>query len=437
MSEQPQHIFLVHGTILVPWLMASPAWIAPGHPFHEQLADTFPDAEIVPFRWRGGNLHHDRLHAAHELAAQIDEREGTVLVIGHSHGGNVARMALQLAADRPATTRLITLATPFLNVRWHAPDHLGRRRAWVSWQTWWSFTWSAALSLLIITSLVAGLQGVNPLGPSVDTMAGESPEVSLWQASALTLAASLATITLLLALPLAAFFGVLHGVGSVLIRRVSRELGGECADGDWLACVDTRPRRGALRRTSAEAVAVENDEAAWSLNLGQAAGSVGAVLGSTADTRRNHGRTRLLLNVLVTAAVALTWLRGEGWELKFPALQILSFVQSGDGWGDELLLVIGLFLLATGAGGLVGMSIQIFEYLSAGWDSLVIADRARVSVSTAPPGSSSMTLLDVSGVRRHRGLRHSVVYEDQDSVDAILAVARRTTPAAPPGPVAA
>lgn len=430
MSEEPQHIILVHGTVLVPWLMEAPAWVRPDHPFHQQLAEAFPDAEVVPFRWRGGNLHSDRLRASRELAAVLDELEGPILLIGHSHGGNVARMALQLAEPRETPVRVMTLATPFLNVRWHEKDHLGLHSSRVSWQTWWSFTWSGALGLLVLTSLVAGLQGVNPFGAGVDTVADESPDVSLWLASPLTIAVSMATVTLVLALSLAVFFGILHGVGAMLLRRTGREVREVCPEGDWLKCVDTREPTRALKESTSETVAVENDEAAWSLNLGQAAGSIGAVLGSSADTRRKHGRARLVLNVLVTAGVVFAAVRGGGWgswELKFPALQFLSFVQGTDGgYVDELLVAVGLFLLVSAALGLVGMSIQIFEYLSAGWDSLPIARRARVSVSTSPPGRSCVTLLDVSGMRR-RGLRHSRIYEDEDAVERILDVARRTS----------
>ena len=52
--------------------------------------------------------------------------------------------------------------------------------------------------------------------------------------------------------------------------------------------------------------------------------------------------------------------------------------------------------------------------------SLVVADRARLSVSTAPPGNSSVTLLDLDCCQRH-GLRHSRIYEEQSAIDAILA----------------
>lgn len=438
MESEPRHIVLVHGTILVPWLMRGPAWIGDEHPFRRQLAGMFPRAQVVPFRWRGGNLHADRLRAAHALAAEIDGRDGPMLLIGHSHGGNVARMALQLAQERDAETQLVTLATPFLNVRWHIRDWTGRRRPHVGWQSWGSFIWSAALGLLVMLSLVAGVRGTNPLGGNVNATPGEGPKVSPWMSDPLIVGVWAAGVTLVLAVLLAIGFGLLQGIGGALIARTNRGLGLNHGH-DWLTDADTREPGGALAAARAEVVAVENDEAAWSLNLGQAAGSIGAALGSSGDVRRIHGRTRLILNLLVTAGVLLGlvqplgWrfdfaaLTGDsGWQVRFPALKLLGFVQEGSGFGDEVLAVVGVLLIAFGLLGLVGIAIQLFEYLTAGWDSLVVADRARLSVSTAPPGRSSVTLLDLSCGRRH-GLRHSRIYEEEPAVDAVLALVRRTT----------
>lgn len=427
MAAAPSRILLVHGTILIPWLMRDPQWIRPHHPFRERLAEAYPEAEIVPFRWRGGNWHADRLRAAHELAEVIDAEDGSLLVIGHSHGGNVARMALQLAQEREAETRLITLATPFLNVRWHPRDWTGRRRPTVSWQTWWSFTWSAALGVLVMTSLSAGVQGADPLGSRIDTPAPDAPAVSTWLTWWLALGGFVVGLTLVLAVALALLYGALQMLGGLLVGRTNRSLGINHGH-DWLTDVDTREARGALAGTPAEVVAVENDEAAWSLNLGQAAGSIGAVLGSSADPRRGHGRARLALNLLTTAGVLLALRSSTGWEIRFPALKVLSWVQGpSGGYGDEALAVIGVLLLLFAVAGLVGLGIQLFEYLTAGWDSLVVTDRARISVSTAPPGSSTVTLLDL-GQTRHPGLRHSRIYEDDTSVDTILAVAGRVWP---------
>lgn len=421
----PGRIILVHGTILVPWLMKKPTWIGPGHALYDELRARYPAASVEGFRWRGGNLHADRVRAAVELTARIDAASEPLLIIGHSHGGNVARMALQAARRRDRPTALLTLATPFLNVRWF-PSGRGRggQAARITWRTWWIFVWSLLLALVILLSMKElGVEFTDPARLGVDV---EAPPPNAWSAASaqrddlLTLLIGLTTLAILAGAAIAVVMTGLALVGRALLGRARRHLPGLQSWRDVLTFVDTRDANGALRSTRSMTAAVEDDEAAWSLNVGQAAGSIGATLGSSAGSRHMHGWVRALFNTIVTAALAVGTAvavqDGLSWEWAFG--YPLVFLQGPlGGVVDEGAIVIAVVLLIAGAFGVVGMGIQMVEYLAAGWDSIAFSRVARFSVSSLPPGRSRAALINHVG---SGGLRHSAVYEDERVRDDVL-----------------
>lgn len=133
----PFAVTLVHGTwgrgvfpaLSLPW--RRPFWFEAGGRFHDRLkrflAAEGIDAPLHAFLWSGTNSIFGRLDAAQRLAAEINERaarepERLQFVIGHSHGGSVAMIALRhLDEAVRRQVSIVTLATPFMEVRVEDP----------------------------------------------------------------------------------------------------------------------------------------------------------------------------------------------------------------------------------------------------------------------------------------------------------------------------
>lgn len=114
---------LVHGTFA-----ADAAWVKADSTMAVALQDV-PGVAVERFIWSGGNSGIARHKAAKELATMLDNRGGefaSVSLIGHSHGGNVMRLAAQLT-QTVDVDRAIFLGTPFIKAE--ARDVSGLRRA--------------------------------------------------------------------------------------------------------------------------------------------------------------------------------------------------------------------------------------------------------------------------------------------------------------------
>lgn len=108
---------LVHGT----WATEA-EWCKPDSDFCRTLQTAFAGPlKFVPFGWSGWNLHRARIAAGNELAAHIDRvsnefPRAKIVVVGHSHGGNVIRYALRQETTAERVSGVVTLATPFIHV---------------------------------------------------------------------------------------------------------------------------------------------------------------------------------------------------------------------------------------------------------------------------------------------------------------------------------
>src|SRR5262249_19624504 len=76
---------------------------------------------IQPFLWSGANKISARINAADELRCVLVDQVKTHpndrhFVIGHSHGGNLAMLAIQTNAVLKQHVGLICLSTPFLQL---------------------------------------------------------------------------------------------------------------------------------------------------------------------------------------------------------------------------------------------------------------------------------------------------------------------------------
>lgn len=85
------------------------------------LANAGFDSTIRAFRWSGSNSIYARQAAAKKLAAILRSDlnrfpDVPSVIVAHSHGGNVALLALSELGSDAARVRVVTLATPFLRV---------------------------------------------------------------------------------------------------------------------------------------------------------------------------------------------------------------------------------------------------------------------------------------------------------------------------------
>jgi hypothetical protein len=99
-AEQPQkmHVIIVHGTFA-----HKAPWAQPGGAFFEEVQNSYPDIHIESFNW-GGGMGDDRIKAAASLAEHLitirkNDSGSRIILIGHSHGGNVITLSSQLLAN--------------------------------------------------------------------------------------------------------------------------------------------------------------------------------------------------------------------------------------------------------------------------------------------------------------------------------------------------
>src|SRR5688572_24643860 len=110
-------LVLVHGT----WALRGD-WHKPVSAYLEELArridELCPDVEVDVYRflWSGGNTVTDRARAIARLAsAECWGSEVPIIVVAHSHGGNIVVNVLdENPALASSVQSIITVATPFL-----------------------------------------------------------------------------------------------------------------------------------------------------------------------------------------------------------------------------------------------------------------------------------------------------------------------------------
>ena len=111
-------IVLVHGTRFA----HDAKWIQEGSVLWKSLVrDLGSDVQITSFPWSGANSHADRVAGAEKLSAVLKSSisrasSSKVFLICHSHGGNVALMAIREKELQQKISGVICLGTPFLHV---------------------------------------------------------------------------------------------------------------------------------------------------------------------------------------------------------------------------------------------------------------------------------------------------------------------------------
>jgi hypothetical protein len=118
-------IILIHGTWARGFLFrTNPSpdgqrWFEPKSIFFSDVLSDFHSSDIHVFSWSGRNSILARKTASSELWKLIISKIGDgftdLVLIGHSHGGNVIIDTLPLINDDFNRITIITLATPFID----------------------------------------------------------------------------------------------------------------------------------------------------------------------------------------------------------------------------------------------------------------------------------------------------------------------------------
>jgi hypothetical protein len=113
----PRYVLvLIHGT----FAKYAP-WINPEGKFAKALMRLLNTSCVAyDFNWSGENSHKERREGGNSLATFLLQKhqmhpKSEIIIIAHSHGGNVALYAIKKLVCPPFHFRLVTLATPFLS----------------------------------------------------------------------------------------------------------------------------------------------------------------------------------------------------------------------------------------------------------------------------------------------------------------------------------
>ena len=115
LNTRQTYCVLVRGTSFSPFRAALPRWVRPASSIRQKILERIPDCVIEPFHWSGAFNQSARHEAAAKLAQHLNEirtRYDRIILVGHSHGGNVA---IEAAYHSPlAPVEIVALSTPFL-----------------------------------------------------------------------------------------------------------------------------------------------------------------------------------------------------------------------------------------------------------------------------------------------------------------------------------
>lgn len=136
-------VYLVHGTF-----SPNAEWIEPKSPLAVRVNESLPpNSTIQKFVWDGQNSFRSRRDAANALAAKINSflqtnASGRVHIVAHSHGGNIALLAVQQIVQIDRVASISTIGTPFISLRvkpWATPAFIATSLSI------WSFVFTVAI----------------------------------------------------------------------------------------------------------------------------------------------------------------------------------------------------------------------------------------------------------------------------------------------------
>lgn len=144
-------VIAIHGTFF------TGPWVKPGSLFSNWIKERCHDIEWTSFQWSGRNSHSAREQAAEQLADKcetiLSENPGCeIVLLAHSHGGNVALMAInENSRLREKISKIVCMATPFITVT--PRDPVGLHEKAEEHATWLMFFIGPVISLLIAVGL--------------------------------------------------------------------------------------------------------------------------------------------------------------------------------------------------------------------------------------------------------------------------------------------
>jgi len=117
--------------------------------------------KIFEFQWSGRNVASRRVAAANRLRARLESlasqyEDEPIYVIAHSHGGNVALMAIGEHELERRVRLVICLSTPFITVRYRDKARLGSAQAVLGAALWlWVALWGSGITTIQNASLAS------------------------------------------------------------------------------------------------------------------------------------------------------------------------------------------------------------------------------------------------------------------------------------------
>ena len=121
-------VHTIHGTQLP--FAREPEWVREGSDFSRAMTEQIQaDVRVVPFYWSGRNSVEARRQAAEDLQRRLEEsiRQNPTeeqFIVAHSHGGNVALMAIQAPKVADAIDGVVAMGTPFLDAQVRPAEEL-------------------------------------------------------------------------------------------------------------------------------------------------------------------------------------------------------------------------------------------------------------------------------------------------------------------------
>ena len=105
-TNSQQIVTLVHGT----WAHDAD-WVKSDSKIYRRLEQLGPNTLIQSFQWSGNNSHNARLKAANKLSKKITDTaskypDAKQHLIAHSHGGNVAKLLVQVEKEQDKDLRI-------------------------------------------------------------------------------------------------------------------------------------------------------------------------------------------------------------------------------------------------------------------------------------------------------------------------------------------
>lgn len=108
-----RHVVLVHGTRFI---SRRTKWTRSDQPMTHSIEAAVEGSTIHVHEWGGANTYKARARGAQRLSELLNQLNGPVAIVAHSHGGNVSRGALSLVDRDPEEHLLVALGTPFIVV---------------------------------------------------------------------------------------------------------------------------------------------------------------------------------------------------------------------------------------------------------------------------------------------------------------------------------